>query len=122
MTAKGPDFSNPGVAWVFNLVKEGKPFSTVVADGDYVHRVDPATLFARPGKNFPPRYFTHVTADTLVNWNLPPRAQDGLQVNGVDTKITLVERAPHGFDAKTPPGDATFAVVEKVFEVLKAHM
>lgn len=114
MAAKDPDFSNPGVAWMLNLVKEGKPFSTVVADGDCDHRVDPATLFAKPGKNSPLTYFTHVTADTLVKLNLSPRTQDELQVNRVDTRITLVERAPHGFDAKAPPGDAKFAVVEKV--------
>lgn len=121
MTAKGPDFSNPRVAWMFNLVKEGKLFSAVVADGDY-DRVDPAKLFAKLGKDFSPTYFIHGTADTLVNWKLSQRAHNELQANGVDTQIALVEGAPHGFDAKAQPGDATFAAVEKGFEFLKAHL
>lgn len=121
MTAKGPDFSNPRVAWMFNLVKEGKLFSTVVADGNY-DRVDPATLFAKLGKTFPPTYFIHGTADTLVDWKLSQRAHDELQANGVDSEITLVDGAPHGFDAKAQPGDETFAIVEKGFEFLKAHL
>lgn len=121
MTANGPDFSNLRVAWMFNLVKEGKLFSTVVADGDY-DRVAPATVIARLGKNLPPTYFIHGTADTLVNWKLSQRAHDELQANGVDTKLTLVEGGPHGFDTKAQPGDATFVVVEKGFEFLKAHM
>lgn len=50
---------------------------------------------------------------TLVNWKLSQRAHDELQANGVDTRIILVEGAPHGFDAKAQPGDATFAAVEK---------
>lgn len=121
MTAKGPDFSNPRVAWMFNLVKEGKLFSTVVADDNY-DRVDPATLFAKLGKNFPPTYFIHGTADTLVDWKLSQRAHDELQANGVDSKLTLVDGAPHGFDAKAQPGDETFAIVEKGLEFLKAHL
>ncbi|KAK7725537.1 hypothetical protein SLS63_008141 [Diaporthe eres] len=116
-----PDFSNPRVAWMFNLVREGKLFSTVVADGNY-DRVDPATLFARLGKDFPPTYFIHGTADTLVDWKLSQRAHDELRANGVDSKITLVDGAPHGFDAKAQPGDETFAIVEKGFEFFKAHL
>lgn len=78
MTAKGPNFSNPRVAWMFNLVKEEKHFSTVVADGKHgkYDRVDPATLFAQLGKNFPPTYSIHGTADTLVDWKLSQRAHD----------------------------------------------
>ncbi|KAG6362496.1 hypothetical protein INS49_010728 [Diaporthe citri] len=104
MTAKGPDFSNPRVAWMFNLVKEGKLFSAVVADGNY-DRVDPATLFAKLGEEFPAH-----------------RAHDELQASGVDSKITLVDGAPHGFDAKAQPGDETFAIVEQGFEFFKAHL
>lgn len=106
---------------MFNLVKEGNLFSTVVADGDY-DRVDPATLFAKKGKDFPPTYFIHGTADTLVDSKLSQRAHDELQANGVDTKVVLVEAASHGFDAKAQPGDETFAIVEKGFEFLKAHL
>lgn len=113
ITAEGPDFSNPRLAWMFNLVEEGRLFLTVVANGDY-DRVDPgATLFAKKGKDFPPTYSIHGTADTLVDSRLSQRAHDELLASGFDTRLTHVEGASHGFDAKAQRGDKTFTVVEK---------
>ncbi|KAI7775806.1 hypothetical protein LA080_006220 [Diaporthe eres] len=46
----------------------------------------------------------------ITDWKLSQRAHDELRARGVGSKITLVEGAPHGFDAKAQPGDETFAM------------
>ncbi|KFY86576.1 hypothetical protein V500_07539 [Pseudogymnoascus sp. VKM F-4518 (FW-2643)] len=119
MGPQGPDFSNYRIAWMFNAIKEGKHMQTVIADGNS-DRVDPATLFSE--RKFPPTYFVHGTADTLVHPKFSQHAYDELKAKGMETELVLVEGAGHGFDAKAKPGDDFFTIVNKGFEFLKAHI
>jgi acetyl esterase/lipase len=119
MGPNGPDLSIPRLAWMFHAIKEGKHMETVVADNNY-DRVDPAALFGR-GK-FPPTYFIHGTGDTLVPHEFSKRAYDELRSRGTETIIEFVDGAGHGFDARAQPGDDAFAVMERGFAFLKAHV
>lgn len=119
MGPKGPDLSNPRIAWMFNAIKQGKHMQTVIGDGNF-DRVDPAPLFSQ-GK-FPPTYFIHGTVDTLVHPKFSQQAYDELKARGVETELVLVDGAGHGFDAKAKPGEENFEIINKGFEFLKAHI
>ncbi|KAF5010516.1 hypothetical protein FDECE_3333 [Fusarium decemcellulare] len=119
MGPNGPDFSNYRVAWMFSNIKAGTHMKTVVADGDFI-RVDPAFLFSK--KDFPPTFFVHGTADTLVDARFSQQAHKELKANGVESELVLVEGAGHGLDAKVAPGDEISAIVDRALQFLKAHV
>ncbi|RHZ66779.1 uncharacterized protein CDV56_109393 [Aspergillus thermomutatus] len=120
MGPNGPDFTNYRVAWMFNAIKSGTHLKAVVADGDYA-RIDPASLFARI-KSFPPTYFIHGTADTLVPARFSETAYRDLKSRGVETELVLIEGGGHGLDARVQPGDSIAGVVEKALQFLRAHV
>ncbi|PVH74399.1 alpha/beta-hydrolase [Cadophora sp. DSE1049] len=119
MAATGPDLKNPRIAWMFSAVKKGALIESIVADGNY-ETVDPAFLFSK-GK-FPPTYFIHGTADTLVPHKLSQKAHDELVAAGHESHLVLVEGAPHGLDARMQEGDDTYRTIVKGLEFLKAHI
>lgn len=118
MTPKGPDMTNPRIAWMMQAVGKGDLMKTIVGDGDY-GRVDPATFFSRD--RFPPTYFIHGTADTLVPSHLSQRAHDELVRNGHQSELVLVDGASHGLDARMQPGDEIYEIITKGLEYLKSH-
>ncbi|KAH6661747.1 Alpha/Beta hydrolase protein [Halenospora varia] len=119
MGPNGPDFSNYRVAWMFNTIGAGKLMQTIVTDGNF-DRIDPASLFSK-GK-FPPTYFIHGTADTLVDQEFSQRAHNEVKSHGSESHLVLIEGAGHGFDAAAQPGDDKFAVICRGFEFLRNHV
>ncbi|KAL2795250.1 Alpha/Beta hydrolase protein [Aspergillus keveii] len=117
MGPKGPDLNNHRVAWLFAAFKKGTWLSSIVPDGNY-SRIDPAVLF---GPSFPPTYFLHGTADTLVDVKFSQRAFEDLKSNGVDTKLVIEEGGPHGFDAGSKPGEHKYELVTEGFRFLASH-
>ncbi|VUC26359.1 unnamed protein product [Clonostachys rosea] len=115
----GPDFSNHRVAWMFDQLGKGTQLKTVVGDNNY-DRVDPAAIFSKT--RFPPTFFIHGTEDRLVPARLSQQAHDELKSYGVETELVLVNGGQHGFDDRAQPGDSEFALLEKGFHFLKAHV
>ncbi|KAH9205682.1 Alpha/Beta hydrolase protein [Leptodontidium sp. 2 PMI_412] len=115
---KGPDFSKHRAAWLFDSMKRGTYMKGVIPDGKY-DRVDPATIFS---SSFPPTYFIHGAADTGVPARFSEKAHAELKEKGVETELVIVDGAAHGFDAGAKPGDEKFAILEKGFKFLKAHV
>jgi len=103
---------------MFTAVKNGALIKSIVPDGKY-DAVDPAFLFSKA--NFPPTYFIHGTADTLVSSTLSRKAYDELISKGRESHLVLVEGAPHGFDVRMQEGDDTHRTIVKGLEFLKAH-
>ncbi|KAL2836653.1 Alpha/Beta hydrolase protein [Aspergillus pseudodeflectus] len=110
----GPDLNNHRVAWLLTAFKKGTWLSSIVPDGNY-SGIDPAALF---GSSFPPTYFLHGAADTLVDVEFSRRAFEELKSNGVDTKLVVEEGAPHGFDAGSKPGEHKYELVTAGFKFL----
>ncbi|KAL4889468.1 Alpha/Beta hydrolase protein [Aspergillus ambiguus] len=113
----GPDFSHHRVAWLFTAFRKGTWLSSVVPDGRY-DSVDPARLFSA---SFPPTYFIHGSADTLVDVKFSQKAFKDLRSKGVSTKLIVEEEAPHGFDAGSKPGDHKYNIVAEGFKFLANH-
>jgi acetyl esterase/lipase len=101
MGPKGPDFTQVRGAWLFNSMKNGTYMKSVIPDGQY-DKVDPSFLFS---SSFPPTYFIHGGAVTGVLPRFSEKAHEELKDKGVNTKLVIVEGAPHGFDAGSKPGD-----------------
>ncbi|KAJ6026868.1 hypothetical protein N7460_011685 [Penicillium canescens] len=118
MGPAGPDFSNPRVAWMFDVLGKGLLMKEVVRDGNY-ERVDPARLFSKG--RFPPTYFIHGAKDFLVPAELSQRAHDELENAGAETELVIIEGGQHGFDESAEPGSYVFDVVSKGFEFLRTH-
>jgi acetyl esterase/lipase len=113
----GPDLNNHRVAWLLTAFKKGTWLSSIVPDGNY-SGIDPATLF---GSSFPPTYFLHGAADTLVDVEFSRRAFEELKSNGIDTKLVVEEGAPHGFDAGSKPGERKYELVTAGFKFLASR-
>ncbi|KAJ5392312.1 hypothetical protein N7509_007802 [Penicillium cosmopolitanum] len=90
---------------------------SIVPDGNY-NGIDPAALF---DPSFPPTYFLHGTADTLVGVEFSRRAFEELKSKGVDTKLVVEEGAPHGFDAGAKPGEHKYELVAAGLRFLASH-
>lgn len=117
MGPNGPDLSNYRVAWLLSSFKKGTWLRSIVPDGNY-NGIDPAALF---DPSFPPTYFLHGTADTLVGVEFSRRAFEELKRKGVDTKLVVEEGAPHGFDAGAKPGEHKYELVAAGLRFLASH-
>lgn len=111
----GPDFSHHRIAWLFTSLKKGTWLKSVAPDGNY-DSIDPAKLLS--SSSFPPTYFIHGTADTLVDAKFSERAFEELKSKSVDTKLVIEKEAPHGFDAGAKPGDHKYEIVVEGFKYL----
>lgn len=114
----GPDFSHHRIAWLFTSLKKGTWLNSVAPHGDY-DSIDPAKLFS--SSSFPPTYFIHGSADTLVDVKFSQRAFEDLKSVGVDTKLVIEKEAPHGFDAGAKPGDHKYDIVVEGFNFLAEY-
>lgn len=112
----GPDFTHHRIAWLFTSLKKGTWLKSVAPNGDY-DSIDPGKLFSSSSP-FPPTYFIHGSADTLVDVKLSERAFEALKKRGVDTELVIEKGAPHGFDAGAKPGDHKYEIVAKGFKFL----
>lgn len=91
----------------------------MIAEHEY-DQVDPAVLFKKPG--FPPTCFIQGTEDKTVDVKISEKAHAELKANGVETKLFLVQGAPHGFDARLKRDDAAFGVIETGLKFLAEHL
>jgi len=112
-----PDFSIPRNAWLFDSLKSGTHLKAIVKD-DKFERTDPVRLFS---SSFPPTFFIHGTADTLILTEFSEKAHGELAKLGVDTGIALVEGQSHGFDAGISTEDVEWAKVRESLDFLIYH-
>ncbi|KAF2787650.1 alpha/beta-hydrolase [Melanomma pulvis-pyrius CBS 109.77] len=113
-----PDLSKPRNAWLFSAFKDGTHLSKIVQDDDF-DRVDPVNSFSRV---FPPTFFVHGLADSLIIPDISKEALRRLMEHGVETGIALVPEASHGFDLGLRPEDSQYEYVKQGIEFLKRHV
>ena len=113
-----PDLSKPRNAWLFSAIKDGSHLAKIVQDGDF-DRVDPVNAFS---PQFPPTLFVHGAADALVIPDVSQSAMDKLKKLGVETRITLVPEASHGFDLGLEPEDSQYQYVKQAIDFLQQHV
>lgn len=115
----GPDLSTPRSAFLVTSVRRGKLFDKIIAEHEY-DQVDPERLFK--STRFPPSCFIQGTEDKTVDEKFARQAHAELQSHGVESKLLIVEGAPHGFDARLKRGDDAFRVIEDGLRFLAEHV
>lgn len=82
---------------------------------DNFEKVEPSLAFDR---GFPPTFFIHGDADSMIPNSLSERAFADLSSRAVKSELCLVPNQNHGFDAGLSPEDEEWPYVRKGLDFL----
>ncbi|KAL2852236.1 Alpha/Beta hydrolase protein [Aspergillus pseudodeflectus] len=111
------DFTRPRIAWLASCLAEGTLVQHIVPPDGYAC-VEP-TMYFKP--DFPPVFFIHGTADSLVPFEFSEKAYSTLRQLGVAAELRLVDGAEHAFDEKLKMDNPIFEVIQEGIRFLAQH-